>query len=86
MWDNGVVRSADQQERRDDFCIPLTMRRTNETGQLGPYILSRLGMALRDVTEGGGRAEQPPAMRRVLVELARLEARKQDQRPASIDC
>jgi hypothetical protein len=48
-----------------------------ENAQLGLDVLSRLGTALRDKTQDVGCAEQPRQMRRLLVELAKLEARRQ---------
>ena len=60
------------------------MQQSNEPAQLGPYVLSRLGTALREASEDGCSAEQPTGMRRLLVELERLEAREQERRPASI--
>jgi len=62
------------------------MRQNKDTVQLGLYILSRLGTALRDVTKEGGSAEPPPRMRHALVELARREARERGQRTVSTNC
>jgi anaerobic selenocysteine-containing dehydrogenase len=77
--DPQLARSA----TRNSGTIPAfhsQMQRSKEPPQLGPYVLSRLGAALRDASDDGGRAEQPTRMGRALVELSRLEARTRDRR------
>jgi len=54
------------------------MEQSKQTDQLGLHILSRLGAKLRDAAEDGRHAEQPPRMQRALVELGRLEPKKQE--------
>jgi hypothetical protein len=69
-------RAIGDQERRDNFCIPLTMDQSKgkEHAQLGLDVLSRLGTTLRDKTQDVGCAEQPRRMRRLLIELAKRDA------------
>jgi hypothetical protein len=54
-----------------------------ETVQLGLDVLSRLGTALKNMTEDIERAEQPRRIRCLLVELAKLDARGKEDDPPS---
>jgi hypothetical protein len=59
--------------------IPMDQRQ--ETAQLGPPVLSRLGAALRDMTKDAVQAEQPLRMRSALAALEQLEEREPDRKP-----
>jgi hypothetical protein len=61
------------------------MHENKETARLDLYVLMRLGMVVREKSEDAGGAEQPPRIRRLLGELATVEAREQERIRRSIN-
>jgi hypothetical protein len=64
------------------FCIPLTMQQSNEKARRESlFILTRIGEALREVTDRSAGVEQPPDMQRLLAELERRGAGSSNRKP-----